>query len=48
MIVIYIFLIYIILKNYISNGISEDIDLAYDELLDVNVKVRKLFKRGSK
>lgn len=36
------------LKDYTSNGISRDIDLAYEELLDVNVKVKKLFNRGSK
>lgn len=35
------------LKDYTSNGISKDIDLAYDQLLDVNIKVRRLFKKGS-
>lgn len=36
------------IKDYTDNGISKDINLAYDELLDVNMKVRKLLNKGSK
>jgi len=35
------------IKNYTNHGIGSDIDSAYEELLDVNIKVRKLFNKGS-
>ncbi len=36
------------LRDYTNIGIGRDIDTAYDELNEVNIKVRKLFKKDSK